>query len=159
MKDTDRFIPDFIAYWKSKSADHVNVTECMTWLGSIDDRRAKMPANYGYKPCIEPFKSCCILSDGTIVPCCMDVNGEMPLGNIANSSFEKIWLGNQYNRLRIQMLDRTIKKGSICDGCYMTFCQSKAQRVIMMFGKLLSASRSRKYIRHLLEDNIHRGSW
>lgn len=35
-----------------------------------------------------------ILADGTVTPCCLDSNGEIPLGNIYKSSLEEI-LGNE----------------------------------------------------------------
>ena len=33
-----------------------------------------------------------ILADGTVVPCCLDANGEIPLGNIFENTFSEIWL-------------------------------------------------------------------
>ena len=36
-----------------------------------------------------------ILSDGTVVPCCLDSNGEATLGNIFETKFEEILNNNQ----------------------------------------------------------------
>ena len=62
----------------------------------------------GYNPCAAPFSHGCILADGTVVPCCLDVNGRMPLGNIAAGGFREIWSGNEYRQLRLQMLTGTL---------------------------------------------------
>jgi len=131
MKDTSSQIQEFVAEWKISGVDNVNITEYMMWLDSVNDRRIESFPNHGYRPCGEPFNHGCILSDGTVVPCCMDVNGKMPLGNITESSFREIWLGDEYRRLRTQMLTASIPKGSICNGCYRTFCKSKTERVVM----------------------------
>lgn len=40
-----------------------------------------------------------ILCDGTVVPCCLDANGEAPLGNIFSESFEKIVEDDYFKRV------------------------------------------------------------
>ena len=82
--------------------------EYTTWHGLVTDRRVeKQTGPAGYKPCAAPFSQGCILADGTVVPCCLDVNGRMPMGNIAASRFQDIWAGNEYRQLRLQMLTGT----------------------------------------------------
>ena len=131
MKDTKSQIQEFVGEWKTSGVDSVNITDYMTWLGSVNDSRVENFPNHGYRPCGEPFNHGCILSDGTVVPCCMDVNGKMPLGNINEASFREIWLGDEYSRLRAQMLANSIPMGSICDGCYRTFYQTSTERIVM----------------------------
>ena len=131
MQDTNSQIQAFVGEWKTSGVNKVNITDYMTWLDSVNDRRIESLPNHGYRPCGEPFNHGCILSDGTVVPCCMDVNGEMPLGNIHESSFREIWSGDEYRRLRAQMLTASIPEGCICHGCYRTFYKSRAERIIM----------------------------
>ncbi|MBN1360475.1 MAG: SPASM domain-containing protein [Sedimentisphaerales bacterium] len=118
MKDTEDLLPDFVTEWKTSGVDEIHVVDCMTWLGCVKDRRIDRPSNNAaYKPCEAPFRHGCILSDGTVVPCCMDVNGMMPLGNVIESSFREIWAGKPYRQLRLAMLTAGFPEGSICAGC------------------------------------------
>ena len=47
-----------------------------------------------------------ILSDGTVVPCCLDSNGNIPLGNIYETSFEQIINGKRCIELKRSFQDR-----------------------------------------------------
>lgn len=46
--------------------------------------------NEGYQFCYALRNQIGILCDGTVVPCCLDSDGNIPLGNIFNESFEDI---------------------------------------------------------------------
>jgi MoaA/NifB/PqqE/SkfB family radical SAM enzyme len=121
MKETEGCIQDFVREWTSSGIDEVNVVECMTWHGRVADRRVpdSTPAT-GYKPCAAPFRHGCILADGTVVPCCMDVDGDLPLGNIARTPFHEIWIGKPYRHLRLGLLSGTLPASSICSHCLNT---------------------------------------
>lgn len=122
MRETVELMQDFIDRWKTSGVDEVRVVEYMTWHGLADDRRVEgTPSGSGYNPCAAPFQHGCILSDGTVVPCCLDLDGEMPLGNVAERSFREIWRGDDYRRLRLAMLAGTVVSGCICNGCDNTF--------------------------------------
>jgi MoaA/NifB/PqqE/SkfB family radical SAM enzyme len=122
MRETDELLQDFVERWKTSGIDEVRVAEYLTWHGLVEDRRVdNTPAGSGYNPCAAPFHHGCILSDGTVVPCCLDVDGEMPLGNVTEQSFREIWRGNDYRRLRLAMLTGTFPSGCVCDGCDNTF--------------------------------------
>ena len=121
MQQTDDLIQGFVDEWKSSGVDEVNVVNYMMWHGRVDDRRVRTLCRAtDYKPCAAPFRYGCILSDGTVVPCCMDVDGEMPLGNVARTSFREIWIGKPYRQLRLAMLTGTLPPDSICTRCLNT---------------------------------------
>jgi len=138
MKDTDELIKEFAAQWENSGVDKISVADYMTWLDSVNDRRVETQCNNGYKPCWFPFNYGCILSDGTVVPCCLDVFGKMPLGNITNNSFREIWFGEQFELLRKHMIAGQIQQGSICDGCYKTFCRSRIDRLVLSVPRFLA---------------------
>lgn len=118
MGETADRIDAFVQEWTGKGVDDVHVARYTTWHGLMNDRRVKKPAaSMGYKPCAAPFSHGCILADGTVVPCCLDVNARMPLGNIATGGFRQIWSGNEYRQLRLQMLTGGLEPGGICDRC------------------------------------------
>jgi len=131
MKQTEKHLSDFVAYWRHHpGVDNVNVKPyCGTWLGLVEDFSVEKPRNLGYKPCPDLFESCSILPDGTVVPCCQDVNGKMPLGNVKEESLEQIWYGKRYNTLRIQHLEKNIPKDSICYGCDNTQIKSRGEQI------------------------------
>lgn len=118
MRDTDGLLQPFVEEWMAGGVDDVRIMPYMTWHGLVDDRRVEArPEASGYKPCAAPFHHGCILSDGTAVPCCLDVNGAMPLGNVTTSRFREIWSGNSYRRLRLEMLTAMFSPDSICARC------------------------------------------
>ena len=120
MADTEKMVHDFTAYWEKSGVDEVYIREYQTWLNTVADRRSETPFRNGYKPCVNVFNVGCILSDGTVVPCCLDVYGKMPLGNVAEKSFRAIWYGEKYLQLRKQMIEGNLEQGSICLGCENT---------------------------------------
>lgn len=54
----------------------------------------------GRKFCMVPWSESAVLSDGTVVCGCTDALKMMPLGNVEQASFEQIWSGKRYRRLR-----------------------------------------------------------
>ncbi len=118
MRDTENLIQPFVAEWMASGADDVRVVPYLTWHGLVDDRHVgERPQLPRFKPCAAVFQHGCILSDGTAVPCCLDVNGRIPLGDITRNRFREIWTGNDYRRLRLQMLTGTFGPDCICERC------------------------------------------
>lgn len=60
--------------------------------------------NEGYCPALKT--QIAILSDGTVVPCCLDSNGKIPLGNIYVESFEDIIKSKKTTELKKSFQDR-----------------------------------------------------
>ena len=57
-----------------------------------------------------------ILSDGTVVPCCLDSNGQIELGNIFKDSLEYIINSNRYQNLKKSFQDRNPCE-ELCKSC------------------------------------------
>lgn len=118
MTETNHLIYDFVGQWQDSGVDDVHITDYLTWLGMVPDRRVDEPSGSGkYSPCEAPFHHGCILSDGTVVPCCLDVNGRSPMGHLAQHCFHDIWMNNAYRRLRLQILSGDIAATPLCDHC------------------------------------------
>ena len=63
--------------------------------------------------CLAIEEQIAVLVDGTVVPCCLDNNGDMSLGNIFNESFEDI-----LNKPEVTLIKKNFKKGIItCEFC------------------------------------------
>ncbi|HSW01744.1 MAG TPA: radical SAM protein [Sedimentisphaerales bacterium] len=118
MGETADKIDAFVKEWRGMGVDDVRVVQFTTWHGLVNDRRVEKPVrSSGYKPCAAPFSHGCILADGTVVPCCLDVNGRMPMGSLATDRFREIWSGNEFRQLRLQMLTGALETGGLCDRC------------------------------------------
>ena len=83
-------------------------------------------------PEITSYKSCgychalktqiAILVDGTVVPCCLDSNGIIDLGNIYKESIEEIQNKERYQKLKKSFQDRKPEE-KLCQSC--TFKERK----------------------------------
>ena len=58
-----------------------------------------------------------ILSDGTIVPCCLDCNGIINLGNIYKDKLDDIIQSNKYKNIQKSFQDRKPVE-ELCKSCH-----------------------------------------
>jgi len=134
MKETENHISDFIKYWEGKSVDRIGIRSAGTRLGLADDHRVRTNIkDFGFKPCDSLFFGCAILAEGTVVPCCKDIDGRLPLGNILEQSFDEIWNGEAYNILRRQHLGNAIQENIICHFCAHARCWDRKEQVGQWF--------------------------
>lgn len=70
--------------------------------------------NSGY--CYALKTQIAILVDGTIVPCCLDSNGQIPLGNIFSTSLENVINSEKYQKIKKSFQDRTPCE-QLCQSC------------------------------------------
>lgn len=117
--------------------DGVIVRKLMAWSDKVDvDRlemddiwflsRKKSIAIYKYlmlkvfgrELCESVNRDSAILWDGTVVPCCVDFNANLKVGNIKESSFDDIWFGEEMERIRKMLRSHeAAKKHPICGPC------------------------------------------
>ncbi|MCK4353150.1 radical SAM protein [candidate division WOR-3 bacterium] len=94
----------------------------------ISNFATEMPANeiytfpktvrgFTFTPCPNLWSSLNILSNGNVVPCCIDFNGENILGNINNESISKIWNGPKIKELRLKHFNGDIGDIPLCSKC------------------------------------------
>jgi radical SAM protein with 4Fe4S-binding SPASM domain len=67
--------------------------------------------------CRAPFKSVVVLWDGTVIPCCHDANGELPLGQLGERTLADIWAGEGAEQLRAALRDQQVPNNSPCARC------------------------------------------
>jgi len=66
--------------------------------------------------CVNPFREIAFRYDGTANICCMDVKGEYPIGNIADSSVEELWYSENMQLARRALLGKD-RNFAPCSGC------------------------------------------
>jgi len=67
--------------------------------------------------CEEPLTKLNILWDGTVTPCCHDINGEIKLGDSNTNSIDEIWMSKRTRSLHIALLTHDTKDYPFCRAC------------------------------------------
>jgi MoaA/NifB/PqqE/SkfB family radical SAM enzyme len=121
----------FLQQWHGKGFDSVTVKDFHVWANQDDQliqiAQTQTPTPAGL--CYEPWIGFTVLADGTVVPCCNDYAGKMPLGDLKTQSLREIWNGDPMRALRRRFLgDKPDLQGTICEACpYATASQLEAQ--------------------------------
>ena len=66
--------------------------------------------------CLALKEQIAILVDGTVVPCCLDNNGDIPLGNILEKSLEEIINGDKSIAIK-KNFENSIITCNLCKTC------------------------------------------
>lgn len=80
----------------------------------FDWPKANVQESEGY--CLALKTHLAILCDGTVVPCCLDSNGNVNLGNIYTEKIEAIINSEKYKTLKKSFQDRKPKE-KLCQSC------------------------------------------
>ncbi|MBU0995475.1 MAG: radical SAM protein [Proteobacteria bacterium] len=67
--------------------------------------------------CDEPLEKLNILWDGTVTPCCHDIDGQMKLGDATQDRIDDIWQGDQVKSLHLALLNHDIQNYPLCQAC------------------------------------------
>jgi radical SAM protein with 4Fe4S-binding SPASM domain len=86
--------------------------EFKNWGGARHD---KLEKNGEKKPCWALLNSMSILWDGRMVPCCMDYDGKIILGDANKQTLTEIWHGSQRLRNRHRKLDFSMEPCKNCN--------------------------------------------
>lgn len=133
MEETKKQIRDFIEYWKARKVDMVTTKLAVAWSRLDSSYQMENIITFGHRPCRDIFHKCAILVDGTVVPCCIDVGGQLPLGNIFKQPFKEIWNGDLYSNLRKQHLKNNMPENIICDRCMFRRSWSRGEQITQWF--------------------------
>ena len=101
----------FVAYWRSRLGpdDYVLGRFLNWWVGWREDLAAmpgtllseKPPAiDCNPLPCLAPFSTLVVLSDGRVPLCCLDYNADTPMGSVADSGIAGVWRGEVFRKVR-----------------------------------------------------------
>ncbi|WP_347273854.1 radical SAM protein [Candidatus Kuenenia sp.] len=113
MENTESEINDFVKMWKVKGVDGIRIRQ-VTYSG-----KDKFENSLNGRPCYWLWSDPHIKWDGTVVPCCQDVNAVYPLGNIKENSLGKLWNSEKMIRLREKHISGKYHEIALCKGCNM----------------------------------------
>jgi radical SAM protein with 4Fe4S-binding SPASM domain len=107
-------IKEFLMKW-TNLVDSVVVREPENWSG-LKKTKFRSYFKIAY-PCIYPFNTIDVLSNGDVVPCCRDFEGREVFGNIKNNTLLKIWNSKKYKEFRRKHIECKFKELKICRYC------------------------------------------
>jgi MoaA/NifB/PqqE/SkfB family radical SAM enzyme len=84
-----------------------------TWENKNDSLKIVEPPAF----CAFPFDTMAISWDGKVTGCCLDYVFKMDLGDANKESLRKIWLGSNYQALRLAALKNVFPDDSLCHKC------------------------------------------
>ncbi len=99
--------------------DKISIIEPHTFGGKISRKDDKKFRTVGrkYVPCTFLWYSMSVRWDGTVVPCCVDLSGDMPLGDVRKERLLDIWNGKGLIELREKIASGRYKDVPLCKGC------------------------------------------
>ncbi len=114
MEQTRDEIHQFIKTWRIEGVDGIRIRQ-LTYSG----REGQFRNDPGRRPCYWLWSNPHIKQDGTVVPCCQDVNGKLALGNIKNASLGELWNGKKMQQLRQMHIEGQQGEIPLCKECNM----------------------------------------
>lgn len=86
-------------------------------LRVLSRAEAAEPAPNNRKPCPGLWKTPVIRWDGELMACCADVDGEIPLGNLAEAPFDALWFGERMTQYRLLHIEGRFDAMPKCGDC------------------------------------------
>ena len=111
MDETEKEIEDFKKQWDGL-ADEVWAREFCTWADQIKDIKKMSREENKYfpfrkkrYPCSLLWRKIVVSWNGDVVPCCLDFDGKIVLGNAKRENLEDIWNSKKMVELRKKQID------------------------------------------------------
>lgn len=119
-EQTEKDQDSFYNKW-SNIVDHVRFQPKLIHSKRTDICPELFGKNYG---------SMAVLWDGTVIPCCVDYDGELQLGNIRQETVDSIWNGFAIKRLRKRHLNKNFPQ--MCKNCSEYESQKAEKRFVVI---------------------------
>jgi sulfatase maturation enzyme AslB (radical SAM superfamily) len=125
----------FVAFWRSHLGprDFVAGRFLNWWAGWRQDlasvpgrllREKPEPIEYNALPCLAPFSTLVVLSDGRVPLCCLDYNADTPMGSVAEASIAEVWRGAAFEKVREEHLAEGRRSMKFCQDCHIFVTES-----------------------------------
>ena len=104
-EEGEAFRREYEAFW-SPWADSFSYAKLTPFPGIeyLDGEGARVrfegEPSYEPTPCLFPFRFMVVKSNGDVVPCCVDQNHELVMGNVFEQGLSAVWRSEAYGRLR-----------------------------------------------------------
>ncbi|MFC1721657.1 radical SAM/SPASM domain-containing protein [Patescibacteria group bacterium] len=108
-------VKKYIAKWKD-IVDNISVSIIHNWTGKINSQMGDK-GKLRRDPCRLLWTDMVISWDGTVPLCCNDYENQITLGNIKESSIQKIWGGEELALTRKEHAAGNYDINPVCDQC------------------------------------------
>lgn len=115
MTETREHLRDVRNFWADAGPDAIRIRQ----LTHTGNKREDAVYLNGQGRCYWLWAEPMILSNGTVVPCCQDVDGKLPLGNIHETPLRDILAGPRAVNLRRMHVEGRRQDIPLCKGCNM----------------------------------------
>ena len=106
----------FYNQWRKKGAVSF-LTGFNYYCGYCEDINVMNMAPPARSSCNQLFGTMMILTDGTVVQCCEDFKGELPIGNVFSDSISDIWQFEPIKNLRNEQKTLNFDNNELCRKC------------------------------------------
>ncbi len=113
FKSNDPKSVEFISYWEQFPVLAYIKNQHNRWLYQ-EEEVGPNTAEYMQRYCEFPWSSVSILYDGTVVPCPLEYEGKLNMGNIFKQSLEEIWNSPTYFAFREMHKNGNFPEGHFC---------------------------------------------
>ena len=118
-------VPELVNNYKHyqiiKSVDQVTLVPFDTFHGDVENYAGNQTKYLGVPhprtPCLRLWTGLNVHFDGTVVPCCIDYNEEIILGNVNNQTLMEIWNSEPYRQLRQKHAEGKWDEIPLCKNC------------------------------------------
>ena len=113
FRKDDQSNQDFLDYWKQYDVKSYVKNQHNRWLYEEDDAPVNQ-SEYMRRYCEYPWASMTLLYDGRVVPCPLDYDGKVVLGDANDQTLEEIWNSDRYHEFRRQHVTGDFPQGHFC---------------------------------------------
>ncbi len=123
--ETDEQIEEYKAKWQDR-VNHFHISPQFDYIGRAPIRKEQVAPNSGSimvrgqenrLPCRQLWMRLVVLSNGELVPCSQNIDGELSVGNIRDMTIAEAWQNEKMALLRGQHITNSIPKSCVCSGC------------------------------------------
>ncbi|HUT99531.1 MAG TPA: radical SAM protein [bacterium] len=107
----------FRAFWEGK-VDRLKFTRVTEYAG-IEGLKTYEYKTLERRPCPDTWSKMVILADGTVTTCCLDLNGELGMGDAAATPLRDLWRSPRWRTLRRAHRRLNFAEYPVCDACPM----------------------------------------
>lgn len=112
LEQTKKFIED----WKDKDVFVYVKNSHNRWLYN-EKNTPENKSHHTRTYCEYPFMSMSIWQDGTVVPCALDYDGKLAMGNANKKSLKDIWNSEKYKKFRRMHITGNFPEKHFCRIC------------------------------------------
>jgi len=124
MEENEKEVEDFKAYWTEKGNCQVYFQWCDGRGWPLKERAYSEPDD---RPCDYVLENAIVLTNLDVVPCCIDWEGKLKMGNLKESTLLEIWQGEAFQRFRQAHLTRQKRDLPICSTCQTALIHQKSR--------------------------------